>query len=98
MAASIGGCDKSAMMAGEQSATEPMEVSSMAQRLCFGERTRIEAMCATELGVDEMADRLGRHRSTVYRELDRGGGRGCYRAGRSVHVPPRRFEPRIPGF
>ncbi len=55
----------------------------MAQRLCFDERTRIEAMCATELGVDEMADRLGRHRSTVYRELDRGGGRGCYRAGRA---------------
>ena len=32
------------MMAGEESTTEPMEVSSMAQRLCFGERSRIEAM------------------------------------------------------
>ena len=55
----------------------------MAQRLCFDERTRIEAMCVTELSVDEIADRLGRDRSTVYRELDRGGGRDCYRAGRA---------------
>ncbi|MCY4456610.1 MAG: helix-turn-helix domain-containing protein, partial [Acidimicrobiaceae bacterium] len=61
-------------MAGEESTTEPMEVSSMAQRLCFGERSRIEAMREAQLSVDEIAERLGRHRSTVYRELDRGGG------------------------
>ncbi len=56
----------------------------MAQRLCFVERTRIEAMREAQLSVGEIADRLGRHRSTVYRELDRGGGRDCYRAG-DVH-------------
>ena len=60
---SIGRCDKSAMTVGEQSTTEPMEVFSMAQRLCFDERSRIEA----RLSVAEMADRLGRCRSTVYR-------------------------------
>ena len=47
----------------------------MAQRLCFDERTRIEVMSEAGLSVAEMADRLGRCRSTVYRELGRGGGR-----------------------
>ena len=47
----------------------------MAQRLCFDERTRIEVMSEAGLSVAEMADRLGRCRSTVYREL--GGGGGC---------------------
>ncbi|MCQ3808440.1 MAG: helix-turn-helix domain-containing protein [Acidimicrobiaceae bacterium] len=45
----------------------------MAQRLCFGERSRVEAMREAQLSVDEIAERLGRHRSTVYRELDRSG-------------------------
>ena len=55
----------------------------MAQRLCFDERTRIEVMSEAGLSVAEMADRLGRCRSTVYRELGGGGGcespRGCRR-------------------
>ena len=55
----------------------------MAQRLCFDERTRIEVMSEAGLSVAEMADRLGRCRSTVYRELGRGGGRDGYRAGRA---------------
>ena len=56
----------------------------MAQRLCFGERSRIEAMREAQLSVDEIAERLGRHRSTVYRELDRGGGLDGYCA-RTTH-------------
>ena len=52
----------------------------MAQRLCFDERTRIEVMCEAGLSVAEMADRLGRARSTVYRELRRCGKRAVYRA------------------
>nr|MCQ3814600.1 helix-turn-helix domain-containing protein [Acidimicrobiia bacterium] len=46
-----------------------MEVSIMVQRLCFDERTRIEVMCEAQLSVAVIAKRLGRHRSTVYREL-----------------------------
>ena len=53
------------MMAGEESTTEPMEVSSMAQRLCFGERSRIEAMRGARLSVDEITERLARDRSAV---------------------------------
>ena len=44
----------------------------MAQRLSFDERARVEAMAAAGVGVEETARRLGRHRSTVYRELRRG--------------------------
>ncbi|MXW61825.1 MAG: helix-turn-helix domain-containing protein [Acidimicrobiaceae bacterium] len=64
-----------------KSATEPMEVLSMAQRLCFGERMVIEAMTAAGSGPAEISRRLGRHRSTVQRELASSGGRGGYRAG-----------------
>ena len=50
----------------------------MVQRLCFDERTRIEAMRETQLSVAVIAERLGRDRSTVYRELARGGGLDGY--------------------
>ena len=43
----------------------------MAQRLSSEERARIEVMAAAGVGVAETARRLGRHRSTVYRELVR---------------------------
>ena len=46
----------------------------MAQRLSSDERARIEAIRAAGASVDDTARRLGRHRSTVYRELERGGG------------------------
>ena len=46
----------------------------MAQRLSSEERARVEAMTAAGVGVKETARRLGRHRSTVYRELARSGG------------------------
>ena len=46
----------------------------MAQRLSSDERARIEAMRAAGASVDDTARHLGRHRSTVYRELGRSGG------------------------
>ena len=52
----------------------------MAQRLSSQERARIEAMAAAGVSVEETARRLCRHRSTVYRELARGGGRCGYGA------------------
>ena len=52
----------------------------MARRLCLDERARIEAMAGAGFGAGEMAQQLGRHRSTVQRELARGGGPQRYRA------------------
>ena len=50
----------------------------MAQRLNSEERARVEAMTAAGVGVKETAWRLGRHCSTVYRELARNCGSGGY--------------------
>ena len=52
----------------------------MAQRLSCEERAWIEAMRAAGVSVEETARRLGRHRSTVYRELDRNSRHGRYGA------------------
>ena len=52
----------------------------MARRLCLDERARIEAMAGAGFGAGEMAQQLGRHRSTVQREVARGGGPQRYRA------------------
>ena len=52
----------------------------MAQRLSSDERARIEAMRAAGVSVEETARRLGRHRSTVYRELVRNSTHGRYNA------------------
>ena len=59
----------------------PVEVFSMARRLCLDERARIEAMARAGLGAARIARCLGRHRSTVQRELARAGGPQGYRAG-----------------
>ena len=42
----------------------------MAQRLTSEERARIEAMLAAGLDISEIARRLGRDPSTVWRELE----------------------------
>ena len=52
----------------------------MAQRLSFDERARVEAMSAAGVSVAAAARCLGRHRSTVYRELRRGRRGGAYDA------------------
>ena len=52
----------------------------MAQRLCFEERVRIEAMAQAGVGAAEAARRLGRHPTTVQRELRRNGVPGGYDA------------------
>ena len=53
----------------------------MARRLCFEERVRIEEMVGAGLSCGEAAVVLGRHPTTVQREVARNGGRGAYRAG-----------------
>ena len=52
----------------------------MARRLCLDGRARIEAMARAGLGAARIARCLGRHRSTVQRELARAGGPQEYRA------------------
>ena len=56
----------------------------MAVRLSGLERARIEAMGSEGVRWVDIAARLGRHPSTVWRELGRGRGRdGVYRAERA---------------
>ncbi len=52
----------------------------MARRLGADERFRIEAMVGVGCSVAEVARRLGRSRSAVWREVARNGGRCGYRA------------------
>ena len=70
------------------------------QQLTHEERIQIYIMKQLGFSVREIADRLGRHRSTIYREIRRnsgGGATGTSRrmAGRwSGGVPLRRFRGR----
>ena len=68
----------------------------MARRLCFEERVRIEAMTAAGVGAAEVARRLGRHPTTVQRELARvvPGGYGAAAAQAAACV--RAARPRFP--
>ena len=69
----------------------------MAQRLSSEERARVEAMTAAGVGVKETARRLGRHRSTVYRELARNCGSGGYDAQAAQTAADRRARwPKTP--
>ena len=51
----------------------------MAARLSFDERCVISAMVGVGASARQIADELGRHSSTVRREINRAGGRGVYR-------------------
>ena len=52
----------------------------MAQRLSRDERARVEAMTSAGVSVADTARRLGRHRSTIHREFNRGRRAGTYDA------------------
>ena len=52
----------------------------MAHGLSFDERARIEAMSAQGMSIEETARHLGRHPTTMLRELARCEGRGSYNA------------------
>ncbi len=57
----------------------------MAARLSLDERVFIESSLGAGRSVADAAQRLGRDRSTVHRELARCGGRGAYDA-RAAHA------------
>ena len=63
-----------------------MEVRILAQRLCFEERARIEALNGAGFNASEIAVSLGRHPTTVQRELARGGGACGYEAEAAQRV------------
>ena len=63
------------MMTVANTCSRPMEVSSMAARLSLDERVFIESSLGAGRSVADAAQRLGRDRSTVHRELARCGGR-----------------------
>lgn len=68
----------------------------MAERLCLAERARIEALTDAGTKPDEIARLIGRDRSTVYRELDRGRRRGVYRSETAQQLAERRARrPRV---
>ncbi|WP_419917648.1 helix-turn-helix domain-containing protein [Candidatus Poriferisocius sp.] len=68
----------------------------MAQRLCASERARIETMVGMGVGTAEMARRLGRSRSAVWRELRRNGGGSTYRADAAqAAADVRALRPRV---
>jgi IS30 family transposase len=70
----------------------PVIRSSKARRdaLRIDERESIFEGIITELSDAEIARRLGRHRGTVGREIDRGGGRRAYRPHRAQAVADER--------
>ena len=72
----------------------------MAQRLSSEERVRVDEMARAGVDVDEMARRLGRHRSTVHRELKRCGGRCGYdaEAAGMSRIPEQRHTARAALF
>ena len=69
----------------------------MACRLSFEERCEISAMVKMDMSVWQMADRLGRHPSTIRRELTRAGGRCGYRAeDAQAEAEVRARRPKVP--
>ena len=69
----------------------------MAARLSFDERCVISAMVGVGASARQIADELGRHSSTVRREINRAGGRGVYRAeDAQTEAEVRTRRPKVP--
>ena len=69
----------------------------MAARLSFDERCVISAMVGVGASAGQIADELGRHSSTVRREINRAGGRGVYRAeDAQTEAEVRARRPKVP--
>jgi transposase, IS30 family len=82
---------------GERSALVGRRAAHSPRRLAFAERERISRGIAAGENDSEIARALGRHRSTVGREIGRGGGRRAYRALAAERGAQRRARRPKPG-
>ena len=64
----------------------------MAKHLTFQEREILYRMKRAEKPITEIAEMLGRHRSTIYRELDRNTGQRGYRPLQAQRLADERRE------
>jgi transposase, IS30 family len=96
LAVEFGCSTRTVQRIGEQAALVRRRAAHSPRRLSFAERERISRGIAAGESDSEIARGLGRHRSTVGREIGRGGGRRAYRAlaaERGAHRRARRPKP-----
>ena len=59
------------------------------KRLSYEDRKKIEVMCRTGCNVEAIAEAVGVHRGTLYRELQRGGAENGKRQQYSAELAQR---------
>jgi IS30 family transposase len=97
LALELGCSTRTVRRIGEQSALVRRRAADSRWRLSFGERERISRGIVAGESDSEIAGALGRHRSTVGREIRRGGGRRAYRAVAAERGAQRRSRRPKPG-
>jgi IS30 family transposase len=97
LALELGCSTRTVQRIGEQSALVWRRAAHSRRRLAFSERERISRGIAAGESDGEIARALGRHRSTVGREIRRGGGRRAYRALAAERGAQRRARRPKPG-
>jgi IS30 family transposase len=97
LACEVGCSERTVQRIAEQSALACRRVAHSPRRLAFWERERISRGIAAGESDIEIARALGRHRSTVGREIRVGGGRRAYRAVAAERGAQRRSRRPKPG-
>jgi IS30 family transposase len=97
LACEFGCSTRTVQRIGEQSALVQRRAADSLWRLSFAERERISRGIAAGESDSEIAGALGRHRSTVGREIRAGGGRRAYRALAAERGAQRRSRRPKPG-
>jgi transposase, IS30 family len=92
LALQVGCSTRTILRIGEQAALARRRVGRSTLRLSFAERERISRGIAAGENNAAIARALGRHRSTIGREIEAGGGRRRYRALGAERAAQRRVE------